>query len=453
MEIIFAGASHYGLNGYRSLFPFFEKIYLVADNIEEILDEKREQDEVIEDFESVACRYVFLCGYSRPIDKSRLEKKTYLNVHGSLLPKYRGMHATFYAIMNGEKELGITFHLVNPYMDAGDILAQFPFPYVGQTVQDINDMIDALVYQHAGKVLSEFILGRIKPVPQNDSEALFGAKRSVDDCLIDFMMSNTLLRRFFQALTPGYPYPMLSIRGELYEVLPDVQIVDKDYYGPLGRVVNMDAQGVWIKTQDGFLIVSRVRKYGTDKTEDLAQFIPIGYRFFQLGGNKEELSGIDDMVTNYIAKNGASFPDRWKKYIAFFYPDARIRKQFLQYLNVYLGEGSYANIGLHTDSAGAAPVYIGKNVSIAPDVCFITDSVPNNSKILSEIPYVKERLIQNKSIVIEDDVWIGAGVIILPGVRIGKCSIIGAGAVVINDVKEYAIYAGVPAKLLREISH
>ena len=54
-----------------------------------------------------------------------------------------------------------------------------------------------------------------------------------------------------------------------------------------------------------------------------------------------------------------------------------------------------------------------------------------------------------KEVIIEDDVWIGHRVIILPGVNIGKGSIIGAGSVVTRDVPQYAIVGGIPAKIIR----
>ena len=53
---------------------------------------------------------------------------------------------------------------------------------------------------------------------------------------------------------------------------------------------------------------------------------------------------------------------------------------------------------------------------------------------------------------IKDDVWIGAGVIILSGVTIGECSVIGAGAVVTKDVEPYTVVAGVPARKIRDIN-
>ena len=89
---------------------------------------------------------------------------------------------------------------------------------------------------------------------------------------------NEMLRRYFLALTRPYPLPMLMIRGEKYECL-DHKIIDRKYYGPDGRAVNVDDSGVWIKTREGFLVIQNVQKLGTDKAERLCDIIPLGYRF------------------------------------------------------------------------------------------------------------------------------------------------------------------------------
>lgn len=85
-------------------------------------------------------------------------------------------------------------------------------------------------------------------------------------------------------------------------------------------------------------------------------------------------------------------------------------------------------------------ISIGKRVAIAKNVSFIASSHPNNS-ILSK--YKTKRF---ASIVVENDVWIGTGAVILPGNRIGKYSIIGANAVVTYDVEPFSIISGVPGK-------
>lgn len=97
------------------------------------------------------------------------------------------------------------------------------------------------------------------------------------------------------------------------------------------------------------------------------------------------------------------------------------------------GVGENCRIGSNTK--------IGNNVMMAPDVIICTE----NHKYTKE---TYEGWIK-KPVVIEDNVWIGYRVIILPGVRIGRNAIIGAGAVVTKDVPSYAIVGGVPAKVLK----
>lgn len=164
-------------------------------------------------------------------------------------------------------------------MDSGDIIAQYSFPYNGQGIKQINDEIDYLVERYAGEVISDFINCKILPYKQDDSQATFGAKRNLEDCIIDFNMPNKYMRRFFAALNPPYPYPILVIRGKKYYVLDEYKIIDREYYGSIGRVVNKNDLGVWIKTIEGFLIVKNVREVGTDNEIELSELIPIGYRF------------------------------------------------------------------------------------------------------------------------------------------------------------------------------
>ena len=119
-----------------------------------------------------------------------------------------------------------------------------------------------------------------------------------------------------------------------------------------------------------------------------------------------------------------------------------------------MGEGTFANYGFKvTVNADAEDfrIIIGDRVSIAPNVTIISESEPNNSPHLSNIQYVKENLIKDEKIIVEDDVWIGASATILPGVKIGKGAIIGAGAVVTRNVEPYTVVAGIPAKVVRTL--
>ena len=132
-----------------------------------------------------------------------------------------------------------------------------------------------------------------------------------------------------------------------------------------------------------------------------------------------------------------SFPSNSVRKYAFKKSGHRIGSE------VYLGSSL---IIISDKSIKNVSVSVGERVSIAPRVTFILVSGANNS-ILSKIIQWK-----SGSIIIEDDAWIGTGAIIYPGVNIGKCSVVGAGAVVTKDVPEYSIVGGIPAKVLSRIS-
>lgn len=114
--------------------------------------------------------------------------------------------------------------------------------------------------------------------------------------------------------------------------------------------------------------------------------------------------------------------------------------------------GRYTSIGRNTSVIHAA---IGNFCSISWNVTIGATAHPMDRLTTHAFPYVKsfdlsheENKITTKTTV-GHDVWIGTNVVILPGVRIGNGAVIGAGAVVTSDVPDYAVCAGVPAKILR----
>ena len=111
--------------------------------------------------------------------------------------------------------------------------------------------------------------------------------------------------------------------------------------------------------------------------------------------------------------------------------------------NVHLGNGVYANYNLTLLDDGN--IYIGNRVLIAPNVVIATASHPLNAKLRRcEMQY-------NRDVYIGDNAWIGAGVVILPGVHIGKDSVIGAGSIVTRDIPDSVLAVGNPCRVLREI--
>lgn len=157
---------------------------------------------------------------------------------------------------------------------------------------------------------------------------------------------------------------------------------------------------------------------------------------------------------NFLKKYANAIPKRWHRWLAMYYPDAHIRKLFWQKTCVEMGEGTFGSVGMVVSddyTSGECLISLGKRISMGPGVMFNPCSAPNNSMLMQKHSYVKQHLIQRAKIVVDDDVWIGAGVIILPGVSVGRGAIIGAGAVVIKDVPPFSIIAGVPARIIRTV--
>lgn len=133
------------------------------------------------------------------------------------------------------------------------------------------------------------------------------------------------------------------------------------------------------------------------------------------------------MVKNFIEKCGKNVNI---EHGALFNPELQI--------------GDFSGIGVNCRISGR--IYIGNNVMMGPDCIMYSYS---HAHALLDVPMCEQGFEDETPIHIGNDVWIGARVIVLPGVNIGNHVIIGAGAVVTKDVPDYAIVGGSPAKIIR----
>ncbi len=140
-----------------------------------------------------------------------------------------------------------------------------------------------------------------------------------------------------------------------------------------------------------------------------------------------------------------------------------LRRCFAAGMLESVGEGANIETGAHFSNGGlgvrigarsgvgiraqVSPyVTIGDNVMMGPDVLILTR---NHAFSRTDIPMIEQGYGEYRPVVIEDDVWIGARAVILPGVRIGKGSLVGAAAVVTKLVPPYSIVGGNPARVIR----
>ncbi len=128
------------------------------------------------------------------------------NLHGSLLPKYRGRVPINWAIINGETETGVTLHCMTAKPDAGDIVAQEKIAIDdNDTAKTLFDKADTAARVMLDRVLPQIAAGTEKRTPQNCAEATYFGGRKPADGQIDWSKSARQVRNLIRAVTRPYP--------------------------------------------------------------------------------------------------------------------------------------------------------------------------------------------------------------------------------------------------------
>ena len=183
-----------------------------------------------------------------------------INLHGSLLPKYRGRTPHVWAIINGEKETGVTAHLMTPELDAGAVVGQRTLTIEPDTTgADVLATYAKIYPALLAEVLDKISENTLVPVPQDEGEATYFPKRTPDDGRINWSWSRERVRNWIRAQAPPYPgaffefggnrvtihYARLSSRGFRHEQ-------------PDGTLLAVEGNELEIKLADGALRIGPV---------------------------------------------------------------------------------------------------------------------------------------------------------------------------------------------------
>jgi methionyl-tRNA formyltransferase len=169
-----------------------------------------------------------------------------LNVHDSLLPAYAGFSPIIWALINGEPEVGVTAHLMNEDLDAGDIVTQRATP-VGptDTATDLFHRTVDLIPPVVTDALSRIASGEVTPIPQDRTKASFFHKRSIEDSRIDWTWPAEVLERLVRAQSDPYPNAFTYHNGTRVRVV-DAAVSQANYGGTPGRIFIREGDGVVI---------------------------------------------------------------------------------------------------------------------------------------------------------------------------------------------------------------
>lgn len=144
-----------------------------------------------------------------------------LNIHDSLLPKYAGFSPLIWALINGESEVGVTAHMMNEGLDAGDIVSQHAVA-VGptDTATDLFHKTVDLIAPTTLDALEIIAAGQTEFTPQDRSQATFFHKRAEEDIRIDWAWPADALERLVRAQSAPYPSAFTFHRGAAWRSSP-----------------------------------------------------------------------------------------------------------------------------------------------------------------------------------------------------------------------------------------
>ncbi|MBA4551629.1 methionyl-tRNA formyltransferase [Thermoactinomyces vulgaris] len=194
-----------------------------------------------------------------------------INVHASLLPKYRGGAPIHHAIINGEKETGVTIMYMVKALDAGDMLLQRAIPITsGDNVGTMHDKLANLGAELLKEVLPSILDGTVQAVPQDDEQATFAPNITREDEKIDWERTAQELDCQIRGLCP-WPVAYTLWKGKPFKIWK-ASVVNEETQGEPGTVIRLDADGIVVATGKGLLRLTEVQPSGK-KPMPTRQFI------------------------------------------------------------------------------------------------------------------------------------------------------------------------------------
>ena len=277
-EIVIAGDGH-GAIALVKAFAFTSYGVNILSDDKQVLDYIRPFDRQIYSLNGLVNKYIICSGYTKIIDHCVIDRNTILNIHPSLLPRYRGRHSLAWALLNGEQQVGYTIHLVDREVDTGDILYQYSIQNTGQTVTDIwedfhKDVISVVrnvVYKYKNKLLL--------PRPQNELLASYYPKRKWEDCFIKPNFNLEFMKKFLQVMQPPYPSPQFSIGGVDCHAL-NYHLEKKEVNREVGSILHVDNDNLEIQLFDGSLLASQLRQTSNNAPVYPSAFLKKGDLYF-----------------------------------------------------------------------------------------------------------------------------------------------------------------------------
>lgn len=235
------------------------------DNDIEVIQPKRMKDEeVIDKIKEVNPDLIVVVAYGKILPKEIIDIPKYgiINVHSSLLPKYRGASPIHSAILNGDKESGVSIMYIEEGLDSGDVILKETCEITeDDTLGTLHDRLKELGAIGLEKALKLIEVGEVKAEKQDDSKATFVKPITKEQAKIDW---NNTKEVIFNQIRGLNPFPGAYTHNEKNENIKiyKSEKLEKEYDGENGTVVEMTKKGPVVKVANGALRLLEIKFEG-----------------------------------------------------------------------------------------------------------------------------------------------------------------------------------------------
>lgn len=234
----------------------------LQNNLPVFQPENFREEETVEALRALKPDICAVVAYGRILPQKVLDVPTYgcINIHASDLPKYRGSAPYQWAVLNGEKETGVTAMYLIREMDAGDIIEISKTPIgENETAGELLDRLAVLGADLLSKTLSRFRKeGKVPAVPQDGSKATFAPMLEKTMCPIDWTLSAQQVHDHVRGLHP-WPVATMELQGKTFKV-HETRITEGS--GTPGQILGLTKKGLKIACGEGAVEITSLQAEG-----------------------------------------------------------------------------------------------------------------------------------------------------------------------------------------------
>lgn len=241
------------------------KEYALSKNIPVYQPESAKTDDAYEYLASFGADIFIVAAYGQILPQRVLDipKHGCINIHASLLPKYRGAAPIQWSIINGETLTGVTTMQMNAGLDTGDMLVKEEVKITPtDTGETLHDKLALAGVTAIRKTISAIESGTLAPEKQDDEKSCYAPMINKTTGYIDFSKSASEINNLVRALN-SYPYASTTYNGTRFKVIAS-KVVD-DVNGKIGEIKDVTKDGILVKCGRDALLITDVQFEGKKK--------------------------------------------------------------------------------------------------------------------------------------------------------------------------------------------